>query len=107
MAALRTWVSEGLIPQARHGGRGVWALAEVGSKFDGTGLEKLQIVQTQVAEATFGGSGAERDELSAAAEEVPLRWGMSALDVPRGRADGRRGGFGTSVTLGEDFKKPA
>lgn len=49
MAALRTWVKAGLIPQARHGGSGVFALAVDGSKFDGTGLEKLQMVQTQVA----------------------------------------------------------
>ena len=56
MAAFRTWASVGLIPQARHGGRGVCALAAAGSKFEGTGFEKLQMVQTQVAVLTAGGS---------------------------------------------------
>lgn len=51
MAAFKTRASVGLMPQARHGGRGVWMLAVVGSKLEGTGLEKLQMVQTQVAEA--------------------------------------------------------
>lgn len=51
MAAFKTWVNVGLMPQARHGGRGVWALADVGSKFEGTGFEKLHIVQTQVTTA--------------------------------------------------------
>lgn len=56
IAAFRTWLKVGLIPQARQGARGVWALAVVGSKLEGTGLEKLQIVQTQVAAVTVGGS---------------------------------------------------
>ena len=49
MAALRTWERVGLIPQARQGGRGVCAFAVEGSKLEGTGLEKLQMVQTHVA----------------------------------------------------------
>jgi hypothetical protein len=49
MAAFSTSVKAGLIPHAKHGGRGVWAFAVAGSKLDGTGLEKLQIEQTQVA----------------------------------------------------------
>lgn len=51
MAAFNTWASVGFMPQARHGGNGVWMLAVVGSKLEGTGLEKLQMVHTQVAEA--------------------------------------------------------
>lgn len=39
MAAFRIWVKAGLIPQARHGGKGVWAFAEAGSKLEGTGFE--------------------------------------------------------------------
>lgn len=54
IAAFNTWVKLGLMPQARHGGRGVWTLAVVGSKLDGTGFEKLQIVQTHVALLTGG-----------------------------------------------------
>lgn len=65
MAALSTWVKAGLMPQARHGGSGVCAFAEAGSKLDGTGFEKLQIVQTQVAElAGEGSTGAGRKGLS-------------------------------------------
>ena len=37
------------MPQARHGGSGVCALAVVASKFDGTGLEKEQIGHIHVA----------------------------------------------------------
>jgi hypothetical protein len=56
IAAFRTWANVGLMPQAKHGGRGVCALAAVGSKLEGTGFEKLQMVQTQVAVLTAGGS---------------------------------------------------
>ena len=64
MAAFSTCAKVGLIPQARHGGRGVWAFAAVGSKFKGTGLEKLQMVHTHVADVTDGGSGGGRGDLS-------------------------------------------
>lgn len=96
MAALRTCVKLGLMPHARHGGSGVWAFAEVGSKFDGTGLEKLQMVHTHVPEVTAGGFAAGREDegddvasfLETAAE--PLRcWGLPASEVPRGRSDER------------------
>lgn len=49
MAALVTCTSGGLIPHARHGGRGVLALAVDGSKLEGTGLENEHIGQIQVA----------------------------------------------------------
>lgn len=49
MAALSTTANGGLIPQARHGGRGKEALANEASKFEGTGFEKEQIVHIQVA----------------------------------------------------------
>lgn len=54
MAAFSTWAKVGLMPHARQGGRGVCALAAVGSKLDGTGLEKVHIVQIHVA-ARAGG----------------------------------------------------
>lgn len=44
------------MPQARHGGRGVCALAVVGSKLEGTGLEKVHIGQIHVAVLTGAGS---------------------------------------------------
>lgn len=56
MVALSTCASVGLIPQARQGGRGVCAVAVEGSKFEGTGFEKLQMVQTQVAVVVGAGS---------------------------------------------------
>jgi hypothetical protein len=37
--ALSTCARAGLIPQSKHGGRGVRSLAVLGSKFDGTGFE--------------------------------------------------------------------
>lgn len=74
MAAFKTCARVGLMPQARHGGRGVWAFADAGSKLDGTGLEKLHMVQTQVAEVAVGGSGRTLGELSGLGEEVePFR----------------------------------
>ncbi len=36
------------MPQAKHGGRGVFVFAVAASKFVGTGLENEQIVQIQV-----------------------------------------------------------
>lgn len=48
MAALSTVANGGLMPQARHGGSGKASVAIVGSKLDGTGLEKEHMGQTQV-----------------------------------------------------------
>ena len=45
------------MPHARHGGKGVLALAVAGSKFDGTGFENEHIGQIQVALASLGGGG--------------------------------------------------
>lgn len=53
IAALRTVVNGGLMPHARHGGKWVAAVAVAGSKFEGTGLEKEQIGQIQVAFTGF------------------------------------------------------
>lgn len=64
MAAFNTCASVGLIPHARHGGRGVWALAAPGSKLEGTGFEKLHIGQTHVADVGCDGSGGGLGELS-------------------------------------------
>ena len=43
-----------MIPQLRHGGIGIFEFAVAGSKFDGTGLENEQIVQTHVAVLGLG-----------------------------------------------------
>lgn len=111
MAAFSTWVKAGLMPQARHGGRGVCALAEAGSKLDGTGLEKLQMVHTHVAVlAGDESTGADLRGLSerGAGEAVVLFLGEA---VPKaGDLDCNAEplvGFGIRVTFGEDFRKPA
>jgi len=57
IAAFTTWTRGGLIPQARHGGRGVLAFAIDGSKFEGTGLENEQIGQIHVALGSLDGTG--------------------------------------------------
>lgn len=57
IAALSTSDSAGLMPHAKQGGRGVWAFAAAGSKLEGTGFEKLQMLQTQVAAAGGGPVG--------------------------------------------------
>lgn len=54
IAALRTVVNGGLIPQARHGGKLTAGVAVVVSKFEGTGLENEQMGQIQVALIGFG-----------------------------------------------------
>ena len=54
MAAFRIWASGGLMPHAKHGGKGVLRLAVAASKLEGTGLEYEQIGQTHVALAVLG-----------------------------------------------------
>lgn len=73
MNAFNTCAKLGLMPQARHGGRGVWMFAVVGSKLDGTGLEKLQMVHTQVAEAAAGSGGGRYGLSARAGEPAPGR----------------------------------
>lgn len=110
MAAFSTCVNAGLIPHARQGGRGVRALAVAGSKFEGTGFEKLQMVQTHVAElAGDGSTGAglrglsdrgTGEELLSLGEPVPV---AGDLDCNEDRFVG----LGIKVTLAEDLRKPA
>lgn len=54
IAAFNMSENSGLIPQVRHGGRGNASVAIVGSKFEGTGLEKEQIGQIQVPRSSWG-----------------------------------------------------
>lgn len=42
------------MPQAKHGGNGVFAVAAEGSNVEGTGLEYEQIAQTHVAVLGLG-----------------------------------------------------
>ncbi len=49
MAAFSTCENDGLIPQLKQGGSGICEFAVAGSKLEGTGLAKEQIMQTQVA----------------------------------------------------------
>lgn len=57
IAAFTTCTKEGLIPQARHGGRGVRSFAVLGSKLDGTGFAREHIGQIQVALGSLTGAG--------------------------------------------------
>lgn len=110
MAAFRTCVKVGLIPHARQGGRGVWMFAVAGSKFDGTGFEKLQMVQTHVAVLEEGGSiEADRRGLSDRwrGDAVPFLDGVDESAGKRDCSEDRLESFGIKVTLGEDFRNPA
>ena len=110
MAAFRTRANGGLTPHARHGAKGVWAPAVVGSKFVGTGLEKEQIGHIQVAVLAGEGSGAGRWKglsVRESGDAVALLDGVPRLDIARFCTEDRLDGFGTSVTFAEDFKKPA
>lgn len=100
------------MPQARHGAMGVSALALLGSKLEGTGLENEQIGHTHVAGPRVGtGEGA---FARADGEAVRLRAGESinvsgleGLNVLRICKDACFVGFGYNVTFGEDLRKPA
>lgn len=98
------------MPQARHGGRSVREFAVAGSKFEGMGLEKEQMGQTQVALGAIAG------ECTIVLEGLSCRAGVAVPEcedpyglapVPRIDNEACLLGFGKSVTLGEDFKKLA
>jgi hypothetical protein len=57
IAALTIWTSGGLIPQAWHGGRGVYWLAVDGSKLLGTGFDRPHIGHIHVAFTSLAGAG--------------------------------------------------
>lgn len=108
MAAFNTWVKAGLIPQARHGGNGVCAVAVVGSKLEGTGLGKLHIVQTHVAVLVrVGFDDGDRNrgsEFGVVGEEVAAAAAAAtALDCN----DALFAGLGNTVTFAEDLRNPA
>lgn len=107
MAAFKTWVRLGLIPHARHEGRGVWMLAVVGSKLDGTGFEKLQIVHTHVAVLAEAGSDKRGGpSWRTAGEEDRFLEGEDDRLGDRVRREARFVGLGTSVILADDLRKP-
>lgn len=86
------------MPQAKHGARGVNSFAEIGSKLEGTGFEKVQIGQTHVASfAIFGGTVNRAGEADVVDAEI-LRWCCH---------DCLEGGFGIRVIFGDDFRNPA
>lgn len=110
IAAFRTCVRAGLIPHAKQGGRGVCAFAVWASKLDGTGFEKLHMVQTQVA--VFVGAGstdAGRKGLSprCTGEAVPFLVGIEPIAGDLVWREARFAGFGIKVTFADDFKNPA
>lgn len=110
IAALSTRANGGLIPHAKHGGKGVFALDVTGSKFEGTGFEKEQIGQIHVALLAGVGSEAGRwNGLSVRdnGDDVALLDGECRLVRARFETEDRFEGFGTRVILADDFKKPA
>ena len=95
------------MPQDKHGGSGVCAFAVEGSKLDGTGLEKLQIVHTHVVALAAGGSttgGRIGLSFRRPGDEVPF---PGANPGDRGPSDERLVAFGMSVTLADDLRNPA
>jgi hypothetical protein len=109
IAAFITRAHVGLIPHAKHGGNGKSSSTVWGSKFEGTGFEKVQILHIHVPVLLGASSGlgrwkglSARDGDAVALLEGPLR-----LDIPRIWTEDRLAGFGTRVILAEDFRKPA
>lgn len=95
MTALRTWVSVGGMPHARHGGICVCAFNDSGSKLDGTGFEKLQMGQTHVAAAAGGGPRRAVPLPPPSGDAVLLRAGMDPTpDDDRPCCDPRFAGLG-------------
>jgi hypothetical protein len=77
------------------------------SKFEGTGFEKLQIVQIQVA-AEAGGSGGARNGLSdRMGDAVPDAEPTPDAAKTRLCSEERFIGLGMTVTFADDFKNPA
>lgn len=98
------------MPHAKQGANGVCALAVAGSKFNGSGFEKVHIGHIHVAELTGTGSGVGRwNGLSVRdnGDAVALLDGVLRLDTARFCTEERLEGFGTSVIFAEDLKKPA
>lgn len=110
MVAFRTCERAGLMPQAKHGGRGVCAFAVMGSKLDGTGFGKLQMVHTHVAEVVGAELVVDERNLDSglgAGEAVPLLEGLEVVAVARGINEERLVGLGKRVTFGDALRKPA
>lgn len=90
------------------------AVAVEGSKLEGTGFEKVQIVQTQVAEVVgVGSTGGARYWLSLGCDEFrfvvpfPVRDGNELSAGDRGWREARLATLGTSVIFADDLRKPA
>ena len=92
------------MPQAWQGGSGVLAFADAGSKLEGTGLEKVQMTQTQVA-LLGGGALGMCHGLPPLGEDVELRGGDEPFTC------GPKVDLLTSrryrVTFAEDLRNPA
>lgn len=83
-------------------------MAVVGSKLEGTGFEKLQMVQTHVAEVVGGGSDGGPDGPSEReGEPVLARPGAGEKADALVWREARFKGFGTRVIFAEDLRKPA
>ena len=112
IAAFSTTAKGGLIPQARHGGKGKEALARLGSKLDGIGFEKEQIGHIHVPVVGLAELGTANGLLALVTgrEEDSKRFVAGCVGLlPALRNDPRPRlrGFGWNVIFGEDLKKPA
>lgn len=114
IAALSTWAKGGLIPQAKHGGRGNTDVAFPASKLDGTGFEKEQIGQTQVPEDCLLGVGAVAggkglfvlDNGDEEDERAARESGVGLFTERRRDPSSTLRGLGNSVIFGEDLRNP-
>ena len=111
IAAFKTTVKGGLIPQARQGGSGVAALAVVGSKLDGIGLEKVQIGQIQVAfwdlEGVETGVCRRGESLRGVGAAILGDCRPERVPTAEGRDWFTLGVLGKRVILADDLRKPA
>jgi hypothetical protein len=114
IAAFRTWLNDGFIPHARHGGIGKAEVAVLTSKFEGTGLEKEHMGQIHVpADCLTGDAGTGMDGLleRETGDEDDERY---ARDGAFGVFDAMRrdpkllfSGLGYKVILADDRRNPA
>ena len=109
MEVLTMSANGGLIPHAWHDGKGVFWLAVAGSKLAGTGFEKPQIGQIQVALMSLAGAGdgaIERGVDTPEGKRASLGEAYCGTGLLIAK-DARFDGFGNSVILGDDLRKPA
>jgi hypothetical protein len=115
IAAFRTWLNGGFMPQVRHAGMGEFEVAVLASKLDGTGFEKEHIGQTHVPVDCLSEYGAGRGvngllerETGDDEDERYARGGaFGVVDAIRSDPRPFLDGLAYSVTFGDDLRNPA